>query len=510
MGLGVLVVYLAFPTKDYYWDGIAFSGNIEEAQHFQPSLIHPNHLLYTAAGYFLYRSAQAVGLHPRAVRVLQISNSIVGAITAGLLFWLLQLAFDCAAVSVSLTLLFAFSASWWKFSTDADAYIISTLLLLACFGLLLPEEQSRPAWVAVTHSAAMLFHQIAIVFFPVVIAGIILQTKSSSKKATSAALLQYCVLVSAITFTAYSLGFYFVYKTSALAPLMRWTTTHSGDSAFSFALGRNLVDSLRGNAKLLLATAPHRANSDIFSLILLGILAALLLALAMNGFRFRQELRQRLHSLRSHWPMDQVGWLAALWIGCYLLFLLFWLPRDAYYRLFYLPAIFLLLGSWLAPLRNKPSWPQRGFPVLIVGAFALINFIFLILPLSRTENNPAVQFAEKLHRQWPGHPVVYYAEPSGTTADWTVRYLNPEIQRKKLDTSNLQALEAEIASAGPSGGVWLDVTAIAQFDSTPELRRWLAAHTRRKYQQLQGRFKMEYLELKVPEAARFRAKSCGI
>jgi hypothetical protein len=39
------VIYLLFPTRVYYWDGIVFAQAIEDASRLNPSLVHPNHLI---------------------------------------------------------------------------------------------------------------------------------------------------------------------------------------------------------------------------------------------------------------------------------------------------------------------------------------------------------------------------------------------------------------------------------------------------------------------------------
>lgn len=75
LSLGVLLVYLSFPTRSYYWDGIDFALAIENSRGLSASLIHPHYTL---------RSAH---------------------------------------LSLVLTALFSFSATWWKYSTDADSYV---------------------------------------------------------------------------------------------------------------------------------------------------------------------------------------------------------------------------------------------------------------------------------------------------------------------------------------------------------------------------------------------------
>ena len=49
--LAIAAIYLAFPTKVYYWDGITFAQAIEDASSPNATLTHPNHLIYSYVGY---------------------------------------------------------------------------------------------------------------------------------------------------------------------------------------------------------------------------------------------------------------------------------------------------------------------------------------------------------------------------------------------------------------------------------------------------------------------------
>ena len=160
------VIYLGFLTKNYYWDGIAFAQAIEGAPKIHVSLVHPNHLIYNLVGYVFYRAAQALGFNPRAVTVLQILNALLGAATCGLLFHILKNILRSAYIAITLSLLFAFSATWWKYTVDADAYIPSILFLLLSFYLVLPGRKSNPVLVALIYSLALCLHQMAIISFP--------------------------------------------------------------------------------------------------------------------------------------------------------------------------------------------------------------------------------------------------------------------------------------------------------------------------------------------------------
>lgn len=66
----IAAIYLGFPTKNYFWDGIAFAQAIESASQLHPSLVHSNHLIYNLVGYIFYRALQFVGFNLRAVTAL--------------------------------------------------------------------------------------------------------------------------------------------------------------------------------------------------------------------------------------------------------------------------------------------------------------------------------------------------------------------------------------------------------------------------------------------------------
>src|SRR5690242_1219279 len=130
LSFGLLALYLAFPTKNFYWDGIVFAQAIEDATRVNISLAHPNHLVYNFVGYGFYKLLRGFGADVRALTALQILNSILSAASATILFLILRDTLHSLYFSVCLTLLFALSATWWKFSTDANAYIPSVLFLL--------------------------------------------------------------------------------------------------------------------------------------------------------------------------------------------------------------------------------------------------------------------------------------------------------------------------------------------------------------------------------------------
>src|SRR5689334_8822351 len=105
-------IYLAFPTRVYYWDGIVFAQMIENAPRLTPSLVHPNHLIYSFAVYLFYELLRSLGANVRGLAALQILNSLLSALCACFMFSILRRTLRSFYFAICLTLLFAFSATW--------------------------------------------------------------------------------------------------------------------------------------------------------------------------------------------------------------------------------------------------------------------------------------------------------------------------------------------------------------------------------------------------------------
>src|SRR5215212_2316152 len=223
-------IYLSFPTRVYYWDGIEFAQAIEDASTLNPSLVHPNHLIYNFAGYIFYKLLRVFGFELRAVTALQILNSLLSAACAGVLFAILSDTLRSLYLSVCLTLLFAFSATWWKFSTDANAYIPSVLFLLVSFYLVLPKHKARPLLVAVTFFISLAFHQLAVLMWPVLALGVYLQDGELSIRRRAFKTACFSALAAVLIIASYAYLFYLASGSSDLLRLLRWTASYSPDA----------------------------------------------------------------------------------------------------------------------------------------------------------------------------------------------------------------------------------------------------------------------------------------
>jgi hypothetical protein len=466
LSLALLLLYLAFPTKVYYWDGITFAQAIEDTSGPNVSLVHPNHLLYNFAGYFFYRLLRILDADMRAVTALQILNSLLSAGCAGLLFVILKDTLRSNYLSVCLTLLFALSATWWKFSTDANAYVPSVFFLLVSFYLILPDRKPAPLLLALLFVISMCFHQLAVIAFPVFALGVHLQDGSISIRRRARNVIVFSAATIVLIASVYAVAFYLSTGVFDLARFWRWTVSYSPDAETDFNLWANLGYSLRGQVRLFfggrLNLLRGLVNPGIVLLIALLVLAVLLLLFA--SLWNLPSLKTRWRAWRLAPRQKTVLLLALLWVSLYLVFLFFWLPQNTFYRLFYLPALILLSGLALSALARTSS--RRTFvTALFVIAVGLANFLFLIYPFSHVEKYAPLAFALQMNHEWPPGTVVYYAAENSD--EGLIRYFNPTTRWKLL-----QGRFPDNETA------WLETTAIDQISTTEQGAQWLKAHAR--------------------------------
>ncbi|HWS99989.1 MAG TPA: hypothetical protein VN256_07065 [Pyrinomonadaceae bacterium] len=495
LSAGVLLLYLPLLTKNYYWDGIFFSRVIEEARGLDVTLLHPNHLIYNVVGYLFYKLAQGAGLQVRAVEVLQILNCIFGAASAYVLFRILQDCFRSVYLSTTLTLLFAVSATWWKFATDADSYIPSVFFLLVSFYFVLPHREPRPFLAAAAHAASMLFHQLAIFFFPVAVLGILLQTTSQPTKRRIINVIKYAAAAFILTFPAFLYSFYLITGGLEVAPLVRWLTTFSPEHGFTFSFSDNLTYTLRGHSRLI-AGGRLSFLRDLGGPFMYAMTALLLLVAAAffyklfrhfkelrTGFRAAPEDRARLRALRL---------LCGAWIVCYVVFLFFFIPQNTFYRLFYLPALVVLAGSFIAPYEAAPNHAHRYRAALFVAMLAIANLTFTAYPYALVRATPPLALALELNKSWPKGAVVYFAQWNSDNE--LIRYFNPQTVWREV---NRETFEKEIKEAG-GASAWMDTTLIELYLPTPEGRNWLDAHAVRRpeHELVNDKYKLRFYEIK--------------
>lgn len=473
LAVAIFAVYLLFPIRNHYWDGVGFALQIEAtADPGDPALLHPNHLVYTLAGRLAYGAVRTVFPEVRALAVLQYLNMALAAAAAGILYGLFRRHAGGPLFAGGLAALFAFSAGWWRFGADAGAYIPSVLGLVLGLTVLLRSGPPAPVRLGLCHAAAMLFHELAVGFLPAAVCGLAARGETPARRWRSVAL--YLATTGGVTGIAYLAAYG---RQPGGTSLWAWLTYHSPDSAFSWDLGRNLVLTVQSNVRLLVNSRP----GDVFrhpDPVSLATLAAFAVAL---GWVIVTLIRRRAWRLPSPGPAGghpaAASWVrvGVAWLIPYLAFLFVWLPGNTFYRLFYLPALILLLGAWLL-WRGAPAAGLGRLPLAVAMLVGLFNLGFFIAPCAQVRSNPPLALAVRMQERWSGPTTVGYGDFNPD--NWTLRYFNPATRWVAVDPAGgLDGFRRLLAGQQREGRtVWLDSSAVRTLEAMgPEAAAFAAA-----------------------------------
>jgi hypothetical protein len=159
-----------------------------------------------------------------------------------------------------------------------------------------------------------------------------------------------------------------------------------------------------------------------------------------------------------------------VWIASYAVFLFFWIPKNAFYRLFYLPAL-------IVPLATASIWNKNRLRLLALLSAAMCawNFIAYIYPLSRTETNQAYAFALRRQGDWRQGSMIAYHEYH--TDLWTIRYFNPQVTWVAMPALEVDRLETlRLEATRNVRLLWLEGKAADAMTTLPGGQDWLNRH----------------------------------
>jgi Dolichyl-phosphate-mannose-protein mannosyltransferase len=475
--ISFILIYLATITADYYWDGVTFALQIEKVARMERGaalLFHQNHLLYNALAYLPYCLLQASGLAVRALYLSQVANAFAGAAAVAVFFRMAERLTRSRYAAIVSTAALAFSAVWWKLATDANAYMLSILLILICAVALL---SARPRWLlaGLAFAGAMLIHQLASLFYPAALVAVFTNPRIEKKWPFAVKL---SALAWGITVAAYTLCASLLHSVNEPLALIKWAVSNPSGVAPSANPLHGLKLLPRGNLDMIVGHNFALYASQGGSIARLLALAALIAAICfllkflriatmaevISGFiRIAPQTRERLKTVA---PM------LVTWIGAYIVFLLFWEPWQVLYRAFYLPPLALLFGLALSNYHHATNAMPTGAAALAVATLALFNLAFYIAPNMRADANPLVAAARNTHQIWNGKTVIYFSDRS--EADTTFEYFNEQTEWRRLTATVRSGIDDEIQQANGQGGqVWLNKGAAESVDFD-----WLARRAR--------------------------------
>lgn len=453
--VSLIIVYLATPTWDYYWDGVTFALQVEKVANDGRGtalLFHQNHLLYNALGYLFYKAANAIGLSVRALTLLQIANAFIGALAGGVFFRIARRALSGTYLAVVCSAALSFSAAWWKISTDVNAYILTLLLILVCADNLLGE---KPRWfiAGLALGGAMLFHELAALFYPAAVTAVfsnrVIERRAKFAFGMSA-------LAGGLVVSVYYVCAALLYGITRPLHLVKWAASNPSEMVLSHGRTGGVLIYLRSNIDAVIGHnfgLFSRQSGWIELTIALAALAAVIIcaiivARKVNIARAIKTLSDISQAQKQLIPMLTV------WIGAYLLFLLFWGPLI-YFRAFYAPALVLAFGLLLSNYHNVTGSRPSGAAACAVIALALFNLGFYIGPNMRANANTLVAEARNANRVWNERTVIYFADRK--ESDTTFEYFNQSTDWRRLSPAALADLDSEIDRANKEGGsIWLN------------------------------------------------------
>jgi len=480
------LIYLATLTSDYFWDGITFALQIEKVTKGERGLsflFHQNHLLYNALGYLLYISVRSLGLSFRALTILELANVVIGAIGVGLFFQLVERVTRSRYWATVCSMALAVSATWWKLSTDADAYIPAVVLILLCLRNLTGEN---PRWyiAAFALAGAMLMHEIASLFSLGAIATVF-SSRLDNKKGF-AAKMSIAAWLSVIS--VYYLCAYLLHGIGRPLDVIRWATSNPSLISPSVNPIPGLLQTPRANLDLVVG---HSFNIFLKTGGAIEWVAALASVAAGLTFIYKvtrnrcELLRQTIYKTKAGMRCCRMAYVTlAMWVAPYIIFLCFFEPQDPYLRLFYAPALFLAVGLFMSDqttvgslkvdsLRKQPTrYVGTSAAAYAVAMLALGNLAFFIAPHLHVRSNQVVAAAREARKVWSAPTVIYFE--SHNEADTTFEYFNDQTLWRKATRLSEESLERDIESAHSKGeSVWITREVVASLD--PE---WLKWHTR--------------------------------
>ena len=487
----LLLVYCWFPTKNHYWDGIGFALNIEGLGEDSQGVVrnqgdfrglssiyfNPNHLFYNLIGYLLYKPLHYALPNLRALEMLRAISTLLSVGTACLLFLSLHRWSRNIGLSVWLTLLMALSATWWKFSTDADAYVPSTFLLMLATYLTTDPIRRPSGWkIGLLHALSMLLHQIAIGFMPAALVALWSHPYWLERSERKRAVLEYLLAAGVPVLGAYVWVWFGGFDNSrSSSQFLTWLTSNGGDTLAFQSFGVNMLESLRSLLRVFFGGRISLAMTFVEVPLLFVLVAAMAYGVVQFLLGVGRALIARNPSPRnSTEPALPDTRFLTIWAGVFTVFLFFWLTEYPYYRLFCLPAMIFLIGALIRP-RESLHGPTDYVPkplLAFVVFMAAFNFATYIYPYSQPEATPPILLGMRASTIVKGDAVILYKD--FTCDNWIMRYFNPRTTWIRANFDDREALAGSLRKAfSKDQSVWVDTTLLGQLNTIPEMQAWL-------------------------------------
>lgn len=379
---GFALVYAAYPSWDYYFDGLVFAGAVESVAAGSPAarLFHPHHLLYCPVAFLGYKALVLGGLRIRAWLFLQLMSAACGVATLWVFRRLARrlgappLMADAGLVALGASYIF------WNFSTQGDTTLPTTLALLLLLSVLsgIAEQRGGPTPAMAVRlgsllGAAALLHESAVIFAPAALWVLARTGARRDRYRLGAALLG---AAGCVIGAGYLAAMRFGLGLTHPSEMIGWARGYFGAEAltgYAPHYGRwapaNWLGSVKSFGEAFVGPAadgsPWRPRAA-------AAVAGLGVALAAWRLVIARPPRPRRAVLEG----------LGVWLATNVIFFSWWMPGHTRFWALALPAWILLLVLGLAEVAKRPVHRARA-TVLAWAAAVTIVLLVGLGPFSR-------------------------------------------------------------------------------------------------------------------------------
>lgn len=374
--------YAGFLSRAYVFEGLVRAMPIETGR--WAHLFAGNYLLYGPLGLTFHALLQAAGFQHLAVTSLQILDAVLGSAGIFLFYRILRRLGGDVFSSAAWTAVLGFSLGYWLWSTDAENYILSTLLLMTDFYFLVRlarGEKVDPVVLGALHGLAILGHIMNVVFGAVALWFLACAYGRAWRRPVG----RYAAAATAVPLCAYAAVLAFVQKPATVQEALIWFIGSAGDRHGSITFGGGLSAAkfwewIKMSLHIVGSFQPAYPHPPAWTIAPAALAAAWVL-LGFFGVGFLVRFRRVLRDERA------VAGGGLIWLAAYACVFTRWQPWTMVYRVSDLIPVSVLLF-----LAYQQVQAVRRYARPAVAALALClgigNLGAEIYPRSFASNNP--------------------------------------------------------------------------------------------------------------------------
>lgn len=416
------ILYWAFPSARYYWDGVEYAQLAERAQDWRETL-HPHHVFYNLIIMWISRLFVEPAGHPHPGLVAQQwFNGLMGGFTVMFTYRALRyfftdpLAWQVAAIGGS-------AFTFWQYASGHAPYVPAVFRLVIAFQVMAmsyKDPHFRPTkliMLAVHFFIGVMLHQVsALLLFPWVY--YLFQRTKEFEDAIVYRVAGLLFSVGLIVFHYLLFGFESL-KIPDLATFFHWALGYGEDRRWWYLanypwwtlpwaivkshIATFLYPDYTFNG--LLAFPSGGPGAWLLDLIKKALVLLALRQMLPAFFGGLQHLKLFAKLQPKVLTVYWVWWVVALF-----LFFAAFQPQQPFYRLFYLLPLLMILAigfdqGWTLRWQGKDTIVKSNAWALLWPLF-LFNFFAGVRPMAQERKNPWLTEAQELVKEIPPGTVV--------------------------------------------------------------------------------------------------------